>query len=113
MQYGTDAGDVVFSTWKNSAAVRNVRRDKEASVLIDRAEAPFAGVHYTGTAEVLADDEAGAEDYGRWFQRYIGSYDEAVASYNFLVALGIGERAFIRFRPSRQITWDFAKVPGA
>jgi PPOX class probable F420-dependent enzyme len=112
MHYGMQDGDVIFSTWKNSAAVRNVRRTGTASVLIDRPEQPVAGVHYTGRAEVLADDEAGAEDYGRWFQRYVGGYEEAVESYKFLVSLGIGERAFIRFRPAKTITWDFAKIPG-
>jgi general stress protein 26 len=113
MHYGVENGNVMFSTWKNSDAVRNVRRSGMASVLIDRPDQPVAGVHYTGEAEVLADDEAGAEDYGRWFQRYAGSYEEAVESYKFLVSLGIGERAFIRFRPTRAKTWDFAKIPGA
>jgi PPOX class probable F420-dependent enzyme len=112
LTYGVDDGDIVFSTWQNSAAVRNVRRDGTASVLIDRAEPPYAGVHYTGRAEVLGDD-VGAEEYGRWFQRYIGSVDEAVEAYNVLVNLGIGERAFIRFHPDEQVTWDFAKVPSA
>jgi general stress protein 26 len=101
----------MFSTWKDSAAVRNASRDPRSSVLIDRAERPFAGVHYTGTAEVVADDVA-AEQYGEWFKRYIGDYEQAVESYKFLVSLGIGERAFIRFRPERTITWDMSKIPG-
>jgi hypothetical protein len=53
-----------------------------------------------------------AEQYGDWFQRYVGGHDEAVESYNFLVGLGIGERAFIRFHPTNTVTWDFAKIPG-
>ena len=59
-----------------------------ASVLIDKADQPYAGVHYTGQAEVLGDDIT-AEQYGKWFQRYIGDYDQAVESYKFLVGLGI------------------------
>lgn len=92
--------------------MRNLRHDSAASVLIDRPERPYAGVHYTGRA-VVADDDVGAEDDGRWFQRYIGSYDQTVESYHFLVSLRIGERAFIRFQPAKRVTWDFAKVPGA
>lgn len=111
LTYGVDDDCVVFSTWQESDAVRNVRRDGTASVLIDRPERPYAGVHYTGRAVVLSD--VGAEDYGRWFQRYIGSYDQTVESYHFLVGLGIGERAFIRFQPAKRVSWDFAKVPGA
>ena len=111
MTYAVDDGDIIFSTWQNSDAVRNTRRDGNASVLIDKADQPYAGVHYTGRAEVLGDDIT-AEHYGRWFQRYIGDYDQAVESYKFLVGLGIGERTFIRFRPAKAVTWDFAKMPG-
>ncbi len=111
MTYATDNGDIIFSTWENSDAVRNARRAGTASVLIDKSHQPYAGVHYTGQAHVLGKDIT-AEQYGDWFQRYIGDYDQAVQSYQFLVGLGIGERAFIRFRPTNVITWDFAKIPG-
>ncbi len=33
-------------------------------------------------------------------------------SHQFLVTLGIGQRALIRFHPSNAVTWDFAKIPG-
>ena len=42
----------------------------------------------------------------------MGDHEQAVESYRFLVGLGIGERAFIRFRPTKAVTWDFAKIPG-
>jgi general stress protein 26 len=111
MTYAMDEGDIIFSTWENSDAVRNARRDSTASVLIDKAEQPYAGVHYNGHATVLGDDIT-AEQYGAWFQRYIGDYEQAVESYKFLVGLGLGERAFIRFHPTKAVTWDFAKIPG-
>jgi hypothetical protein len=110
MTYGVDEGDIIFSTWKNSDAVRNTRRDGTASVLIDKADQPYAGVHYNGHACVL--DDITAEQYGDWFQRYIGDHEQAVESYKFLVGLGIGERTFIRFHPTKAVTWDFAKIPG-
>lgn len=112
LTYGVENGDIIFSTWQNSDAVRNARRSPRASVLIDRTEQPYAGVHYTGRAEVLGDDIT-PEQYGEWFQRYVGDYQAAVDSYKHLVALGIGDRAFIRFTPSTRTTWDFAKIPGA
>ena len=102
MTYALDDGDIIFSTWRNSDAVRNTRLTGAASVLIDKADQPYAGVHYTGHAEVLGGDIT-AEQYGRWFQRYIGSYDQAVESYKFLVGLGTGtERSFAsgRSKPS-------------
>ncbi len=111
LTYAVDGADLIFSTWENSDAVRNARRAATASVLIDKSDQPYAGVHYTGDAQVVGDDIT-AEQYGEWFQRYIGDYDQAVESYRFLVGLGIGERAFIRFRPTKAVTWDFAKIPG-
>ena len=53
LTYGVEDGDIIFSTWRNSDAVRNARRNGTASVLIDKADQPYAGVHYTGRAEVL------------------------------------------------------------
>ncbi|MBA3887618.1 MAG: pyridoxamine 5'-phosphate oxidase family protein [Acidobacteria bacterium] len=111
MTYAVDDGDIVFSTWENSDAVRNARREGTASVLIDKSDQPYAGVHYTGHVQVLGKDIT-AEQYGDWFQRYVGDYDQAVESYKYLVGLGIGERAFIRFHPTKTVTWDFAKIPG-
>jgi general stress protein 26 len=110
LHYAVDDSDIIFSTWENSDAVRNTRRDSTASVLIDKADQPYAGVHYTGHAEVLGDDIT-VEQYGSWFERYIGDYDKTVESYKFLVGLGI-QRAFIRFGPVEAVTWDFAKIPG-
>lgn len=111
LTYAVDGADLIFSTWENSDAVRNARRAATASVLIDKSDQPYAGVHYTGDAQVVGDDIT-AEQYGEWFQRYTGDYDQAVESYRFLVGLGVGERAFIRFRPTKAVTWDFAKIPG-
>ncbi len=111
LTYAVDGADLIFSTWENSDAVRNARRTATASVLIDKSDQPYAGVHYTGHAHVLGDTIT-AEQYGDWFQRYIGDYEQAVKSYQFLVSLGIGQRAFIRFQPTNAVTWDFAKIPG-
>lgn len=111
LTYAVDGDDIVFSTWEDSAAVRNARRTTTASVLIDKPEQPYAGVHYTGDVRVVSE-EVTAEQYGGWFQRYIGDYDQAVDSYRFLVGLGLGERAFLRFHPTKAVTWDFAKIPG-
>jgi general stress protein 26 len=110
LHYAIDDSNIIFSTWENSDAVRNTRRDGTASVLIDKADQPYAGVHYTGHAQLLGDDIT-VEQYGSWFQRYIGDYDQTVESYKFILGLGI-QRAFIRFRPVEAVTWDFAKIPG-
>jgi PPOX class probable F420-dependent enzyme len=112
LTYAADDGEIVFSTWQNSDAVRNLGRDGRASVLIDRADRPYAGVHYTGRAEV-ARDALTPDEYGQLFGRYAGDPDRAAASYRELTSAGLGGRAVIRFHPETVITWDFGKLTGA
>jgi PPOX class probable F420-dependent enzyme len=107
-----DHSEIVFSTWQNSEAVRNVRRDPRASVLIDKVEQPYAGIHYTGHAQT-EPETCTPEEYARQFGRYVGDIDTAAASYKTLTTLGLGDRATIRFRPITAVTWDFGKIPAA
>jgi len=107
-----DDGDIIFSTWQNSDAVRNLHRDGRASVLIDKVDRPYAGVHYTGQAEAGAET-CTPEEYGRRFGRYAGDADQAAEWFRNLTSMRLGERASIRFRPSSVITWDFGKIPEA
>lgn len=105
-----DNGDVLFTTWQDSDAVRNLGRDPRASVLIDKVDEPYAGVHYTGHAQATSEPPD-AEEYVRHFGRYLGDPAEAAATYKILTSLGLGDRARIRFHPEREVTWDFAKIP--
>ena len=107
-----DNGDVLFTTWQNSDAVRNLGRDDRTSVLIDKVDEPYAGVHFTGHAEATPEP-TDPEEYALHFGRYVGDRDSAVESYNILTSLGLGDRARIRFHPERTVTWDFSKIPQA
>jgi hypothetical protein len=109
LTYGVEGAEIVFSTWENSDAVRNIRRDGRASVLIDKADAPYAGVHYTGRAHAQPETTT-PEEHGKLFGRYSSSEDQAAAEYRYLTSLGLGDRAEIRFRPEKTVTWDFNKV---
>jgi PPOX class probable F420-dependent enzyme len=106
-----DDGEILFSTWQNSDAARNLRRDPRSSVLIDKVDAPYAGVHYIGQAEV-EPETCTPEEYAQRFGRYVGDSTQAAEGYRALTELGLGERACIRFRPMETVTWDFAKLPG-
>ena len=112
LTYAVEDEEVVFSTWEDCAAVRNLRRGSRASVLIDKVDFPYAGVHYTGQAET-GPENLSPQEYARLFGRYIGDVDQAARSYEVLNSLGLGRRFYIRFRPDTKITWDFGKIPGA
>jgi hypothetical protein len=108
----SEDGEIIFSTWQNSDAVRNLRRNSRASVLIDKVDEPYAGVHYTGHAET-GPETSTPEEHAQLFGRYVGDLEEAARWYENLTSLGLGQRAYIRFRPAATITWDFAKIQGA
>ena len=109
LTYAVDGDEIVFSTWENSDAVRNIRRDSRASVLIDKADQPYAGVHYTGRAHAQPETTT-PEEHGKLFGRYSGDETQAAAEYSFLTSLGLGDRAEIRFHPETTVTWDFNKI---
>ena len=109
LTYAVKDGEILFSTWENSDAVRNLHRDTRASVLIDKADQPYAGVHYTGRAQALPETST-PEEYARLFGRYSGDENQAAAQFRYLGSLGLGDRAQIRFRPEATVTWDFNKA---
>jgi PPOX class probable F420-dependent enzyme len=113
LEYALDEdGDIIFSTWENSDAVRNLHRDSRASVLIDRPDQPHAGVHYTGQAQT-GPEIATPEEHARLFGRYVGGLGEGARWYENLMGLGLGQREYIRFRPATIITWGFGKIQGS
>ena len=113
LEYAVDEdGDIIFSTWENSDAVRNVHRDSRASVLIDRSDQPHAGVHYTGQAQT-GPETTTPEEHAKLFGRYVGGLEAGARWYENVISLGLGQRAYIRFRPATMITWDFGKIQGS
>ena len=109
LTYGVEDAEIVFSTWENSDAVRNIRRDARASVLIDKDDPPYAGVHYTGRAHASPETTT-PEEHATLFGRYSGDENQSAAEYRVLTSLGLGDRAQIRFRPETTVTWDFNKI---
>ena len=111
LTYGVEDGDIIFSTWKNSDAVRNTRRNGTASVLIDKPDRPTPA-SITPARRRCSATTSRPNSTANGSSATSGDYDQAVDSDKFLVGLGIGERAFIRFQPAKAVTWDFAKLPG-
>jgi hypothetical protein len=68
-------------------------------------------VHYTGQAQA-GPEIITPEEYAELFGRYVGNLDDAARRYENITGLGLGQRAYIRFRPAAVITWDFAKIQG-
>ncbi len=97
----------VFNTHENTTHARNIKRNGKASVLIDTAEYPYKTVHMIGEARV--DERASnAEEIGKMFARYLGSYEKAKAYGGQLISWG--KRVFITFVPTKSLTFDIGKT---
>ncbi len=106
LSYAVEDGTIVFYTWEDSEATKNLRLDGRASVLIDDPTPPFKGVHYVGTADVKPNDrtpDALADAFARYSSRA-----EALGFYSFMETLG--DHVLITFSPDETITWDLGKV---
>jgi len=97
-------GDIMMNTFKNSDLVRNLRVNNRCSLMVDSRDWPYYGVHYWGTATVEGPEDD-AEGIAKMFQPYVGTMDEARAYAKGLISAG--RRVYVRFTPSRSVTWDF------
>ncbi len=102
--FGHRDGALLMSTFEDSAAVRNIKRNPKCSVLVDSVDWPYIGVHFWGAASIEGP-ENDPDAIGRLFAPYVG--DLAGATEYGKKLIGWGKRVFIRFRPQRSTTWDF------
>jgi len=106
-----DDGSIRFTTFENSALVKNLRADSRCSALID-ATAPWPdgpdpgyGVHWWGTGTVEGP-ENDIDGMGAMLARYVdGNVEKAKAYAEMLVSYG--DRVYVRFEPDRDVNWDF------
>jgi nitroimidazol reductase NimA-like FMN-containing flavoprotein (pyridoxamine 5'-phosphate oxidase superfamily) len=99
-------GTIVMSTWENSGAARNIKRNPKCSLMIDQSESfPYYGVHYWGTA-TIEGPENDVEGIGKMFARYMNGDVNASTEYAKQL-VGWGKRVYIHFKPERKSSWDF------
>ncbi len=97
-------GSIVLNTFEDSAPVKNIRRDPNCSLLIDSRDWPYYAVHYWGTATIEGpeDDVTGIASM---FAPYVGTPEGATDYAKTLISYG--KRVYIRFRPVRNVSYDF------
>jgi hypothetical protein len=97
-------GSFLLNTFEDSAPVKNLRRDPKCSLLIDSRDWPYFAVHYWGRGEVEGPKDD-AEGIAKMFAPYVGSADGATDYAKTLISYGT--RVYIRFRPEREVSYDF------
>ena len=99
--------------------VVNLRRNPVATVLVDLNERfpELMGVMFQGTATVLEDADAEAADPNvetariQWDKKYTGSRGEGSEPRRSTRTANGKTARWIRFEPTRLITWDNHKLP--
>jgi PPOX class probable F420-dependent enzyme len=102
--FGAENGTILMSTWEDTAAVKNLKRDPKCSLLIDTTDFPYTGVHYWGSATVEGP-ENDVDGMAKLFASYRGGQEAATEYAKQLI--GWGKRVYIRFTPERNTGWDF------
>lgn len=102
--FGAENGTILMNTFEDSAAVKNLKRNRKCSLLIDTTDFPYTGVHYWGSATVEGP-ENDADGMGKLFANYQGGQEAATEYAKQLISWG--RRVYIRFTPERSTGWDF------
>ena len=102
-------GEIWIWTYRNSQKVRNLERDRRATLLVEAGEGyeELRGVMVEAEAEIV-DEPAAVLGLGRELgARYGGGGGpEAEAA----LARQARKRVAIRFRPRRTVSWDHRKI---
>ena len=97
-------GDILLGTQAISRKIKNIERNSDVTVLIDNAEPPFKAVVIYGVATLDYDDVIAKRI--RLFENYMPA-DQATGFAQGLAANW--EPVIIRVKPSRMVTFDYAK----
>jgi len=94
---------ILLNAPETSTAVKNLKRNSTASLLIDSKN---AGIHFTGHGEIRKEYGT-PKEIGSMFLRYFENEAAAIAYAEEVVSWG--RRVFIKFYPLTRITWDYGK----
>jgi PPOX class probable F420-dependent enzyme len=97
-------GELIISTMKGSAKIRNIEGNPKAAVAIDTAdESQTKGVLFRGKAELVEDESK--EITRKILLKYLGTPDHPM--YQRIIQM---PRTVIKIRPKKTHSWDFAKM---
>lgn len=111
------AGGNIY-TYCRGQKVMNLRRNSAATILVDRNERfpELQGVMFQGTATVLEDADAENADPHleearvQMGAKYAGGHGEPAAPQRNAATARGRHRRWVRFEPSRTVTWDNKKI---
>ncbi len=114
MNYGLDGQDrIIITSFRKSQKVRNLERDRRASLLVESRSAyrELRAVIIYADAELITDPHQIAEA-----MQLIQADDSMTASMSNAMSEQVREslakRVAIRFAPRRYVSWDHSRLAG-
>jgi PPOX class probable F420-dependent enzyme len=112
MWYGFVDGVVGFETKGKSQKVKNLRRDKRLTVLVEDGlkYEELRGVELAGWGEVIEDPDQLFQLGISVFERYQGPYTEEMKPF---VEVMLNKRVLVKLHTDRVVSWDHGKLGSA
>jgi PPOX class probable F420-dependent enzyme len=112
MWYGFVDGVVGFETKAKSQKVKNLRRDKRLTVLVEDGlkYEELRGVELAGWGEVIEDPDQLFQLGISVFERYQGPYTEEMKPF---VEVMLNKRVLVKLHTDRVVSWDHRKLGSA
>jgi PPOX class probable F420-dependent enzyme len=112
MWYGFVDGVVGFETKGKSQKVKNLRRDKRLTVLVEDGlkYEELRGVELAGWGEVIEDPDHLFQLGISVFERYQGPYTEEMKPF---VEVMLNKRVLVKLHTDRVVSWDHRKLGSA
>jgi len=112
MWYGFVDGVIGFETKAKSQKVKNLRRDKRLTVLVEDGVKyeELRGVELAGWGEVIEDPNQLFRLGISVFERYQGPYTEEMKPF---VEVMLNKRVLVKLHTDRVVSWDHRKLGSA
>ena len=112
MWYGFVDGVIGFETKAKSQKVKNLRRDKRLTVLVEDGVKyeELRGVELAGWGEVIEDPDQLFQLGISVFERYQGPYTEEMKPF---VEVMLNKRVLVKLHTDRVVSWDHRKLGSA
>jgi PPOX class probable F420-dependent enzyme len=112
MWYGFVDGVIGFETKAKSQKVKNLRRDKRLTVLVEDGVKyeELRGVELAGWGEVIEDPDQLFRLGISVFERYQGPYTEEMKPF---VEVMLNKRVLVKLHTDRVVSWDHRKLGSA
>ncbi|MGI8726222.1 MAG: pyridoxamine 5'-phosphate oxidase family protein [Solirubrobacterales bacterium] len=107
-------GEIWAWTYRSSQKVRNLERDRRATLLVEAGEQyhELRGIQVEAEAEIIGDTERVLDLARELTLRYAGGGESLPEDAEEALRRQAPKRVALRFEPQRTVSWDHRKLGG-